>query len=290
MPRPANSAARQRSSRTPQKALISGLNPCSPDGTGLATSLPATKHLEFRPVSLNGIAASALSALKTSSAALGVVSNNVANINTPGYARRVVNEQTLAAGGQLMGVDIASVQRVADQFLQQENLSAGGSASQYDTMAGLFTQLNGLLGGPGDNQSLATGLTNLSGGFRHRLPGAQSPRPATPRCSTPCNGVGQRHFQRLRHHLLAAEPGRQPGGQFDLLHQCPDPADLHSQPADQDRHRGRRHLVGPAGPARQRAEHAQPDHGHPGQPAVRMAASMSPPPTASIWSATPMRS
>ena len=60
-------------------------------------------------MSLNGIAASALSALKTNSAALGVVSNNVANLNTPGYARRVVNEQTLAADGQLMGVDIASV-------------------------------------------------------------------------------------------------------------------------------------------------------------------------------------
>ncbi len=116
-------------------------------------------------MSLNGIAASALSALQTNSAALGVVSNNVANINTPGYARRVVNEQTLAVSGQLVGVDIGSVQRVVDTFLQQENLAASGTASQYDTMAGLFTQLNGLLGGPGDNQSLATGLTNLSSAF-----------------------------------------------------------------------------------------------------------------------------
>ena len=68
-------------------------------------------------VSLNGITASALSALQTNQSALGVVSNNVANLNTPGYARRVVNEQTLSANGQLMGVDIASVQRVANQFL-----------------------------------------------------------------------------------------------------------------------------------------------------------------------------
>ena len=113
-------------------------------------------------MSLNGIAATALSALKTSNAALSVVSNNIANVNTPGYARRVVNEQTLAAGGQLMGVDIASVQRVVDSYLQQENLSASGSANQYDTEAGFFTQLNGLLGGPGDNQSLSTGLTNLA--------------------------------------------------------------------------------------------------------------------------------
>ena len=112
-------------------------------------------------MSLNGIAASALTALKTNSAALSVVSNNVANINTPGYARRVVNQQTLAPGGQLMGVDIASVQRVVDKFLQQETLSAGASAAHYDAEAGFFSQLNGLLGAPGDNQSLATGLNNL---------------------------------------------------------------------------------------------------------------------------------
>ena len=64
-------------------------------------------------MSLNGIAASAISALKTNSAALGVVANNVANLNTPGYARRIVNQQTLSAGGQLMGVDIATIQRVS---------------------------------------------------------------------------------------------------------------------------------------------------------------------------------
>ena len=94
-------------------------------------------------MSLNGIASAALTALKTNSAALAVVSNNVANINTQGYARRVVQQQTLAPGGQLMGVDIASVQRVVDGFLQQENLSAGAAASQYGAQAGFFSQLNG---------------------------------------------------------------------------------------------------------------------------------------------------
>ena len=130
-------------------------------------------------MSLNGIAGTALSALRTSSAALGVTSNNIANVNTPDYARRVVNQQTLAAGGQLMGVDIASVQRVVDSFLQQENLSASGAASQFDTAASFFTQLNGLLGGPGDNQSMATGLTNLAAAF-----GVASQAPSSSSSST----------------------------------------------------------------------------------------------------------
>jgi flagellar hook-associated protein 1 FlgK len=116
-------------------------------------------------VNLNGITASALSALQTNQAALGVVSNNVSNINTPGYSREVVNESTSMSDGQLAGVDIASVQRVADQFLDQEVLTAGGTSSQYDTMANLFSQLNGLLGQPGDNQSIATQLTNVASAF-----------------------------------------------------------------------------------------------------------------------------
>jgi flagellar hook-associated protein 1 FlgK len=121
--------------------------------------------LDFSLVSLNGIAASALSALKTNSAALGVVSNNVANLNTQGYVRRVVNQQTLAAAGQLVGVDIASVERVASQYLSQEMLSAGSGAANYDTQAAFFDQLNSLLGAPGDNQSLATQLNNLSAAY-----------------------------------------------------------------------------------------------------------------------------
>lgn len=116
-------------------------------------------------MSLNGIAGSAVSALKTNTAALTVVANNVSNINTPGYARRVVNQQTLVANGQLMGVDIQSVQRITNQYFAQEQLAAGSAASQYDTMSGLFDQLNGALGGPGDNQSLATALTSLAGAF-----------------------------------------------------------------------------------------------------------------------------
>src|SRR3984885_6414715 len=108
---------------------------------------------------------SAVSALQTNQAAVGVVTNNITNLNPPGYARRVVNLESLSAGGQLMGVDIASVQRVTNDFLAQEQLSAGGAASQYDTMANLFNQLNGLLGSPGDNQSIATQMTNLASAF-----------------------------------------------------------------------------------------------------------------------------
>jgi len=112
-------------------------------------------------VSLNGIASAALSALQTNSTALRVVSNNVANLNTQGYARRVVNESTLSNGGTLGGVTISDIQRISDQFLQAEQLAAGGSSARYDTQASVFDQLNGILGQPGDPTSLTAQLGNV---------------------------------------------------------------------------------------------------------------------------------
>ena len=60
-------------------------------------------------MSLNGIAGSAISALKTNTAALNVVANNVSNLNTPGFKTNVVYfrdlvTQSLGAGlGSLVG-------------------------------------------------------------------------------------------------------------------------------------------------------------------------------------------
>ena len=112
-------------------------------------------------MSLNGILSSALSALQTNTAALRVVSNNVANMNTPGYARRVVNQQVQLTGGELQGVSVADIQRVADQFLTQETLSANSASSQYSTESSVFNQLNGTLGQPGDDTALTTQLDNV---------------------------------------------------------------------------------------------------------------------------------
>src|SRR5580692_8078101 len=89
---------------------------------------------------LNGILASALTTLETNTAALRTVSNNVANMNTPDYARRVVNEEVLLSGSQLSGVGIADIQRIASQYLNQESLSANAGSSQYAAENAAFQQ------------------------------------------------------------------------------------------------------------------------------------------------------
>lgn len=112
-------------------------------------------------MSLNGIMSSALSALQTNTAALRVVSNNVSNVNTPDYARRVIHFKALSAGGQLAGVDVSDIQRVVDQYLNQESLAAGASSANYDAQNTVFGQINALLGAPGDGTALTSKLSSV---------------------------------------------------------------------------------------------------------------------------------
>ena len=127
----------------------------------LAILASAKKHLGRKLVSINSILSSAMSALQANTSALKVVSNNVSNLNTQGYARRTVEFQTTAAGGQLTGVSADDVQRVVDQFLQAETLSANAASSQYSAQDDIYTQLNGMLGQPGDGTSLGSQLDNV---------------------------------------------------------------------------------------------------------------------------------
>lgn len=110
---------------------------------------------------LNGILSSALTTLQTNTSALRVVSHNIANVNTPNYARRVVDFATLGAAGLPVGVTIEDIQRAADKFLTQETLGATSSASMYDSQASAFDQINALLGSPGDGTALTSKLSNI---------------------------------------------------------------------------------------------------------------------------------
>jgi flagellar hook-associated protein 1 FlgK len=127
-------------------------------------------------VSINSILASAMTALQTNTAALKVVSDNVANINTQGYARRVVNQTTQVAGGGLTGVDIADIQRITDQFLQSETLSASAGSAQYGAQSDVYSQLSGVLGSPGDGNSLGSQLDNI---FAALATASQAPNTST---------------------------------------------------------------------------------------------------------------
>ena len=105
-------------------------------------------------MSIGSVLNNALTALQTSQTALAVTSNNISNVNTPGYQRRVVIQEALEIGGAAGGVGISEVRRIAATFLTREGLSATASSGQYETEFRFHDRLQVLFGTPDENTSL----------------------------------------------------------------------------------------------------------------------------------------
>jgi flagellar hook-associated protein 1 len=112
-------------------------------------------------VSLTAILNNGLSSIQTNSAALRVTSNNIANVNTPGYARRTVNLAPQLVGGRLAGVQLADIQRTVNNYLDREVLGAGAESARYGAQSLIMEQLNAALGEPGDGHSLGAEIDAL---------------------------------------------------------------------------------------------------------------------------------
>jgi len=120
-------------------------------------------------MSLNGILNTATSGLQTNQTALRVTSNNIANVNTPGYHRRVVEFGPQLTGGRLNGVTIDEVQRIADEYLGREATTASGALGRADVLTSYFERAQDLVGSLNGGSSLdsrisgaTTALTQLS--------------------------------------------------------------------------------------------------------------------------------
>ncbi len=112
-------------------------------------------------MALNGIISTSLTGLSASQEALRVTSDNIANVNTPNYARQVVRQEAVLAGGKSNGVDIQAVERVVDRFLERAVLSATSDAERADTMNLLHERLQAALGRPDSGSNLSARMNTL---------------------------------------------------------------------------------------------------------------------------------
>lgn len=110
-------------------------------------------------MSINAIIGNSLSGLFTNQAALRITGNNIANVNTPGYARQVVSQETVLVGSRAAGVKISEITRVVDRFLEQAAFTATSALSEYTVQREFHDRLQGVLGRP-DSQSTLAGRIN----------------------------------------------------------------------------------------------------------------------------------
>src|SRR5690554_5309138 len=99
-------------------------------------------------MSLNLIMNNATSGLMTAQAQLRVVSDNVANVNTPGYVRKLAEQQAMTTQGIGAGVEIARIRLATDRFLQAASFSAGAEAARQGVRYELYDRIQSLFGNP----------------------------------------------------------------------------------------------------------------------------------------------
>lgn len=113
-------------------------------------------------MSLGSALNNALSGLRTTQAQIQVISNNVSNVDTPGYSRRQAILKETAVAGQGAGVRLEGVQRALDEILQRE-LRTESSGSGYTSVRARITErLQALYGKPGASSALTSVLDSFT--------------------------------------------------------------------------------------------------------------------------------
>lgn len=107
----------------------------------------------------------AVGSLSTQQALIATTSNNIANVNTPGYARRQVDVQTRTSAGSSgglavgNGVEAAQVQRVVDRFLDRQVLSTTSSFGGASIANDFMSRVDSLFNLTGDAPTVGSTMT-----------------------------------------------------------------------------------------------------------------------------------
>jgi len=108
------------------------------------------------------------SGLKAYSRALSTIGDNIANAQTPGYARRRLEMMEAVGGGNSIfyrgntnpgGVDIRGIDRSVDAWLIEDSRISGGDSERLATKLGWLDKVEGALGD--ETNGIKTSLTKL---------------------------------------------------------------------------------------------------------------------------------
>jgi flagellar hook-associated protein 1 len=109
----------------------------------------------------------AVSALSAQQALIANTANNIANVNTEGYARRVLSVQTRMDSGQSAGlkvgngVEIGKLTRVADEFLNRLSRESAGSFYEHRTQVEFLDRIESMFSLTGDRLTIGSALTEF---------------------------------------------------------------------------------------------------------------------------------
>ncbi|MAG97449.1 MAG: flagellar hook-associated protein FlgK [Alphaproteobacteria bacterium] len=103
----------------------------------------------------------AVSGLNTSQRVLQTTSTNIANVNTEGYQRKEAIIESIVGGGQNLGVQIAEIRRITDEFLQKQVQIAASDSERYVVQSEFHDRFQAILGSPESNLTLSGRLDEV---------------------------------------------------------------------------------------------------------------------------------
>ena len=116
-------------------------------------------------MSLNSIMHIATSGMNAAQTQLRVVSDNVSNVNTPGYIRKIADQQSWASQGAGAGVEIARIRLATDRFLQAASLNAGADAGRQAVRYELYNHIQSQFGDPGADTGFFAQIDKIFSAF-----------------------------------------------------------------------------------------------------------------------------
>ncbi|MCL2673000.1 MAG: flagellar hook-associated protein FlgK [Alphaproteobacteria bacterium] len=108
---------------------------------------------------------SAVSGLQNAQRAIDTISNNIVNAGTPGYTRKMHNQQARTVAGVGQGVmSLLSTRQVDESLLRQIRL-AGGVQQAISTRVSFLERIQDLFGSPDTGTNIGASVTNLGSSF-----------------------------------------------------------------------------------------------------------------------------
>jgi flagellar hook-associated protein 1 FlgK len=111
---------------------------------------------------LSSALATAMSGLRSTQAALSIISSNVGNAQTPGYIAQTATQIEVPSGGFGASVETTGVNRQLDMFLQGQLRTEIGGGAYADQINNILGQLQSVYGTPGGNGTLETTFSNFT--------------------------------------------------------------------------------------------------------------------------------
>lgn len=103
----------------------------------------------------------ALTGLRVNQQSIAVLSQNIANVNTAGYSRQIINQSAVSINGLGSGVQIDDIVRKVDKYLQRSLQTQGSNNASSQTTDTYYQRIQTLLGRPGAANSIDSFVTSF---------------------------------------------------------------------------------------------------------------------------------